>query len=127
VFEQNYKLFNSVLACDVFKVGTDFKKETQVYEFLTKHFSALGWKCARVETVDQDGFPDMLLLSKHSYLLIEAKLLHKDKLENIKDDLVWQFGQLATFARALTLELKYILVVGKHNQLAYIKRQETIK
>lgn len=62
----------------------------------------------------------MLLLKGDSYLMIEGKRLKKKQLNSIEDDLTYQFGQLAFMKRALTLDLCYMLAVGKGSKIAYI-------
>jgi len=100
---------------------SDFVLETDSYTYLNKTAKTFGWKCIRVDTVGQQGFPDILMLRKNEYWLIEAKLLKKKSLCSIADDLTWQFGQLAFAKRALTLGLNYMIVVVKHRTIAYIK------
>lgn len=73
-----------------------------------------------METQGQDGFPDILMLRGPEYLLIESKRLKTKKLVTIEDNLKFEFGQLPFAKRAFTLNLSYLLVVVKHNTIAFI-------
>lgn len=121
MFKPTYKVFNSDVACRTVQVTSNFVQETDSYEYLKNIAQPFGWKCIRIDTVGQQGFPDILMLRKNEYWLIESKRLKKKSLDVIEDDVVWQFGQLAFAKRALTLELNYMIVVVKHKTIAYIK------
>lgn len=76
-----------------------------------------GWKFHKIDTINQMGFPDVLLLKGVDYWLIECKRLKKKALNNLADDLAWQPGQLSYFKRSLTLNLNYVLTVFKNNEV----------
>lgn len=121
MFLPTYNLFGAELTTRVSVVGSSFKVEQDSYAYFKKIASAKGWRCLRVETSGQDGFPDILLIRKQEYWLMEVKRLKKAKLRVIEDDLEWQFGQLAFAKRSLTKENNYLLAVVKGNNVAYIK------
>lgn len=100
---------------------SDLDLETGVYEEIKRRANKFGWRYLRVDTTDQKGFPDILLLRKGEYWLIEGKLLKKKKLSSISDDIHWQFGQQAVMKRSITLNLNYMLAVGKGREVAFIK------
>lgn len=100
--------------------ASSFRRETSVYAAVTELAKATGWRRFRIETKDQQGFPDILLVRRAEYWLIEAKMLHKAHLVSVEDDLVWQFGQLAFMNRALHHGNPYALAVAKGHTLAFI-------
>lgn len=111
----------SVVECVVLQTATEFNKEVKVTDFIKRVSQKSGWKCLKIDTTGQIGFPDNLLLKRATYWQIEAKLLKKKKLVSIEDDLRYQFGQIAYMKRAFTLGLNYMLVVGKGHKIAFIK------
>ena len=128
MFESWYKLLDKdVVVCDVIQTATSFPKESNLTDYLGKVTRKAGWKYLRVDTVNQMGFPDILLLKGSDYWQIEAKILRKKKLVSLEDDLKWQFGQIGYFKRALSLNLNYMLVVAKGNNIAYIKGENNVQ
>ena len=120
MFKPAYKFFGHELQCAVIHTTKTFKLEVKdMYPYLKSMFSK--WKWHRIDTTNQIGFPDILLLRGGSYILIEAKILKKKQLNSIENDLVFQPGQLPFMKRSLTLRLDYILAVAKDNQIAFIK------
>lgn len=120
MFKPTYNFFGHELDCTVRHTSKAFKLEVKdMYPWLKIAFSK--WKWHRIDTVNQIGFPDILLLQGGRYRLIEAKILKKKQLNTIEDDLVFQPGQIPFMKRSLTLNLDYILVVAKDNQIAFIK------
>lgn len=120
MFQDTYNFFNHELTCYHEKVGSWFKLENDSYSYIKHVFQAKGWKYHRIDTVNAQGFPDILLLKGPIYLSIESKRLKKKQLNSIENDLKWQFGQLGYMKRSLSLELNYILSVVKDNHIAYI-------
>jgi hypothetical protein len=114
-------LFDSPLVCKVVQTSGEFPLESKVYAYLKTLTRQDHWKFLRVDTTDQKGFPDILLLKQRTYWQIEAKLLKKKQLVSLEDDLHWQFGQVGYMKRALTLNLNYMLVVAKDTSIAFIK------
>jgi len=126
MFEKNYNFFGVELDCQVLTFSSTFHKESDAYAYLKKISTAAGYKYTRIETVNQIGFPDIILLKGERYFLIEAKRLDKKNLTSLEDDLKWQFGQIAFAVRSVTLELSYALVVCKDNKLAIIGQEQTL-
>lgn len=119
IFKPNYIFFGRSVDCLTIETNSTFKLEvTDMYPWLKKRFNT--WKFQRIDTTNQIGFPDIILLKKDNYVLMEAKILKKKSLNSIEDDLVYQFGQLAFMQRSLTLGLSYILVVGKGKYISFI-------
>lgn len=119
MFKDNYIFFGHSVDCLTIETNTTFKLEVpDMYPWLKTKFNT--WKFQRIDTTNQIGFPDILLLKKDKYVLMEAKILKKKTLNSIEDDLTYQFGQLAFMKRSLTLGLSYILVVGKGNLISFI-------
>ena len=118
MFKDTYNFFGQDLICIRRKVNKTFVVESDVDHFIKKIFK--GWKYIKVDTVNQIGFPDNLLMKDSRYILIESKMLKKKELNVLEDDLKWQPGQLPFMKQALMLGLSYKLVVAKGNTLAYI-------
>lgn len=121
MFLNHYILLESAAICKSSQVAATFSNESKLTDYLKKITRNAGWKYLRVDTTNQMGFPDILLLKKKTYWQIEAKILRKKKLVSLEDDLKWQFGQIGYMKRALTLNLNYMLVVGKESSIAFIK------
>lgn len=98
-----------------------FSNEKKLTDYLKKLTQKAGWKYLRVDTANQMGFPDILLLKQKTYWQIEAKILRKKQLVSLEDDIKWQYGQIGYMKRALTLNLNYMLVVAKDNSIVFIK------
>ena len=120
-FQDQYTLLNSVAECRVISSATEFSLEKQLTNFLSRLTRKAGWKYLRIDTTDQQGFPDILLLKRDTYWQIEAKLLKKKRLVSLENDLRYEFGQVAYMKRAFTLGLNYMLVVSKGSKIAFIK------
>ena len=120
MFETDYIFKETAVVCLAKRTTVVFSKESNIYSYLKRLSQNAGWKFLRVDTTNQMGFPDILLLKGNTYWQIEAKLLKKKKLVTIEDDLKFQFGQLAYMKRALTLNLNYALVVAKDTTIAFI-------
>jgi len=118
MFNSTYNFFGHELVCLYLGTNSCFRLEKHSYTYIKKMFNT--WKFHRIETDNQDGFPDILMFKQDRYLLIEAKRLKKKKLNKLEDDLTWQFGQLGFAKRAFTKNLSYIIVVVKDNQIAFI-------
>ena len=118
MFKDSYIFFGKTVACRVIDTNKQFKLETATYDYIKKRYKT--WKYLKVDTLNQIGFPDVLLLNGYQYLLIEAKLLKKKQLNSIEDDLKFEFGQLPFMKNALRLGLAYMLVVAKNNKIAFI-------
>lgn len=121
VFQEEYFSFGKKLVCNIVQASSPFALEKDIYSFIKKYAQKDGWKFMRVDTVDQIGMPDIVLLKGDQYNLIEGKQLKKKKLSVIEDDLNFEFGQLAFAARSLSLRINYTLAVSKGNQLALIQ------
>jgi hypothetical protein len=118
-FKQSYIFFGHSVDCLTIETNTTFKLEVpDMYPYLKKYCNT--WKFQRIDTTNQIGFPDILLLKKGDYVLMEAKILKKKQLNSIEDDLKFEFGQIAFMKRSLTLGLSYILVVAKGNLISFI-------
>lgn len=114
-------MLNSLVVCKHVKTAKEFKLEVKdMYPYIKAQAQKFGWKYMRVETSDQDGFPDILLVRGSEYWFIEAKILKKKALVSLLDDLNWQFGQIGFMKRALTKRLRYILAVAKGKEIVYI-------
>lgn len=122
-FLEEYAFMGDAVVGKIVPTTAVFKLEKAIYSFIKKRAQNANWKYLRVDTKDQIGFPDILLLRGNIYWQIEAKLLKKKKLTTIEDDLDWQFGQLAYMKRALTLNTNYLLAVAKDSNIIFIKRK----
>lgn len=127
MFSTGYKLFNFTLVGETLRTKVKFKKESDIYKFLRPKVRKLGWKYLRVDTTNQIGFPDVLLLKEKEYWQLEAKLLKKKELLNLEDDLKWQYGQIAYMTTALSRNLNYILVVAKETTITFIKGDHNVQ
>ena len=119
-FKETYTFFNKTVACKTVQATATLKQERQLTQFIRPLALRYGWKYIRIETRDQIGLPDILLLRGETYYQIEAKMLRKKELNSIQDDLHWQPGQLAYMKRALTINLNYILTVAKADMISFI-------
>jgi len=126
MFEESYTMLGIELAVKEVTVGSFFRLESDIYNYLKRTTTSGGYKYQRMETVDQDGFPDVLLFKQEEYCLIEAKRLQKKFLASLEDDLKWQFGQIGFAVRCFTLNMDYLLVVGKANKLAFIGQEQSL-
>lgn len=124
VFKSTYELFGQELVTKVLQAPAPFKLERDMYMFLKQVALEEGWKFLRVDTVDQQGFPDVLLLRGDEYLLIEAKLLKNKRLLDVADNLNFEFGQIPFAVRALKTGINYALAVGKGNELALLQSSD---
>lgn len=127
MFQPTYNFFNETVTCRASQVTVNFHRESKVVHWIIDRANKQGWKCIPIETEDKRGFPDLLLLRAKEYWQIEVKHLKKKQLITIQDDLRWQKGQLPYMKRALTLDLNYMLAVGKDNQIAFIKGENNAK
>ncbi len=118
IFQPTYDFFGRSISCRVIETDRQFSRETVTYSFIKQRWAT--WKYHRIDTTDQIGFPDVLLLKDYRALLIEGKLLKKKALKCIQDDIKFQPGQLPYMKRSLTLGLPYLLAVGKGNLIAFI-------
>lgn len=125
MFNKTYNFFGHELVCKDYETSSWFKLETDGYKCIKKTFS--DFKYHRIDTVDQKGFPDILLLKGSEYLLIEGKRLKKKKLVKLEDDLTWQYGQLGFAKRAFTLGLTYMIFVVKNNHIAMIGEETCLE
>lgn len=126
MFEESYNLFGEELFCHVIKSNSPFNYEADSYTYIKKMSSKGGYKYLRIDTVDQIGFPDILLMKRSEYCMIEAKRLNKIHLVNLEKDLSWQFGQVAFAVRAIKLGLDYAIAVCKDYNLAIIAKERTL-
>ena len=126
MFKPAYELFGLELVCSVIETSSNFKSEKDSYSYIKKLATSNGWKYARIDTVDQIGFPDILILREDDYYLFEAKKLKQKTLVSLEDSLEWQFGQLAFAVRAFTLKLSYAITVCYENKLAIIGREQLL-
>lgn len=126
MFQKRYDLMSLGLIVEVIDISFKFRLEIDIYAYIKRLTQLAGFKYHRIDTVNQQGFPDILLLKNDDYCLIEAKMLKKKKLVSLEDDLEWQFGQIAYAVRAVTLEHDYLLAVGRHNKLALIGQEQTL-
>ena len=120
VFQPTYNLFGHELTCKTIQVGSAFILERNVDHWVKNYFQPKGWSYNKIDTQRQHGFPDILLLRKSNYIMIEDKLLRKKQLLSLEDDLKWQFGQLAFAKRSLSRGNNYLLCVGKNKTIAFI-------
>lgn len=121
VFQPHYEVFGQVMQCNVVHLPNPLKLETGIYRFLKPVVQADGWKYSRIDTTDQQGWPDVTLLRGQEYNLIECKMLKKVRLQDILNDIHFEFGQVPFMARSLSLKLNYTLAVGKGHKLAFIQ------
>lgn len=126
MFLTNYTLFGAELVSWTIETNSSFVLEKDAYSYLKKVSTSSGYKYLRIDTVAQIGFPDILILKADTYCLIEAKRLERKNLEELENDLKWQYGQIAFAVRAFMLDLSYVLVVCKENKLAVIGKERTI-
>ena len=111
---------NVATVCTTLNTVATFSKEPKIHTVLKVLTRKKYWKYCRIETVNQIGMPDALLLRGDTYWLVEAKILKKKQLVSLENDLVWQFGQIAFMQKSLKNKLNYMLAVGKDNMLALI-------
>lgn len=121
MFQERYALFDSMWVCKTLQTHVNVKLESQSYAYIKHATRSHGWKYHRIETIDQDGFPDVIVFKGSQYWLIESKVLKKKALISLSDDLQWQPGQLALMKRSHTLKMNYLLFVHKGLELAVIK------
>lgn len=121
MFSDSYSFFNDTVTCLSKQVTVKFPLETTLTTYIKKISRKARWKYVKVDTVNQIGFPDILLLRQADYWQIEAKILRKKALTSIEDDLRWKFGQIGYMKNALTRNLNYILIVAKNSHIAFIK------
>lgn len=126
MFADKYICLNSVVVCKVVQTATEFLREDKIYEVIKRLSRNDGWAYRRVDTTNQMGFPDILLLKGQTYWQIEAKILKKKELVSIEDDLTWQFGQLGYLQTSVSKGLNYMLAVGKGSKLAFIKGENSV-
>lgn len=126
MFNTRYSLLGVDLVCDILHTKSTFRLEKDSYDFLKRITTNAGYKYSRIETIGQDGFPDVLIMKQDEYCMIEAKRLKKKRLVRLEDDLEWQFGQIGFAVRALTTGLNYVLVVCKDSTLAIIGQEQTL-
>jgi len=119
-FKKTYNFFNQVLTCRSMKVSTWFDLEEDSYNFIKKKTNKAGWSFNRIDTTNQIGFPDILIVKEQAYCLIEVKRLKKKSLKLLEDDLVWQFGQIGFACSALKQKQNYVLSVVYKNNIAFI-------
>lgn len=124
MFQERYNVFGVEVRCVVTQCASTFPRESSLYTHVRRIALARDWRYIRVDTQDQIGFPDILLMRKREFWLIEGKMLKKRQLRSLEDDLQWQFGQLAFMNRALVSGVPYILAVAKGDCLAYISGVE---
>lgn len=120
MFAERYALFDSTWACRSWQVQAKIANETGTYGYIKKLVRSHGWKYKRVETIDQDGFPDIMVFKGPNYWAIESKMLTKRKLVRIEDDLKWQPGQLPFMKRSHTLNMNYMLLIYGKGTMASI-------
>lgn len=122
MFQRDYTLLDAAVVCRTLQTTACFKYEVKdMYPYLKRRIEEAGWQYYRVDTVDQSGFPDILVTRKAEYWLIEVKILRKSRLIDLKEDLTWQFGQIGFMRKALLRNTNYLLAVGAGPTLAYIK------
>jgi hypothetical protein len=122
MFKSSYDVFGRTVVCNVIQTTVRLKNERpETYNYLKKLTRKYGWKYYQIETLSQDGFPDILILRDDEYWMIEVKYLKRKTLKSIADDLEWQFGQLAVLNRSIVANLNYMLCVAKGDTLAFIK------
>lgn len=126
MFSERYQFFDMELVSWEIETNSNFRLERDAYSYLKTLSTTNGYRYIRIETEGQQGFPDILLLRKKEYLLIEAKRLNKTKLVKIEDDLKWQFGQIAFAVRSFRLDMEYVIAVCKYNNLVFIGQEPTI-
>lgn len=126
MFNEQYTLFGLELVCWQFETSSSFPLERDAYAYIKRLSSANKYRYIRVETIGQDGFPDILMLQGTEYLLNEIKRLKKKRLVSIEDDLEWQFGQLGFAVRSMTMGMSYVLSVCKESKLAIIGQEHTV-
>lgn len=126
MFANRYEMLGMELVVVSLTTGSNFQLETKIYDYLKAKLTANDYKYYRIDTKAQMGFPDVLALKGDSYCLIEAKRLKKSKLVSLEDDLEWQFGQIAFAIRAFSLDLNYLIAVGKGSSLAFIGKEKMI-
>lgn len=95
-----------------------------MYKYLAKVVNPLGWLQQHVETVNQQGFPDLLLKRSLEYMQIECKLQRVVTLLEYNTQLHWEFGQLAYAKRSIMNKEPYVLVVGHDRELKFIYSSE---
>lgn len=120
-FKPQYEVFGQLFHCTVIQLPNPIKLETDVYKWIKKFVQSEGWKYSRIDTTDQQGWPDITVLRKQEYNLIEGKLLKKKRLVDVADDIEFEFGQLPFMVRSSKLKINYTLAVGKGYQLAIIQ------
>jgi len=125
MFKLKYELFGEHLITISFDTDYSFIKEAQTYDYIKNRLPY--WKVERIDTTDQRGFPDLLCKRGPLYMQIECKLLKKKKLYELKQDLEWQFGQIAYLKKALARGEPSVICVAKDKTIAFIGPFKTIK
>ena len=121
MFKLEYNVLGSDLQGVIVPCKSLISRESDFYPCLKKESEDQGWFYNRVETTDQRGFPDILVLRGEEYWLIEVKRLHKSKLVVIEDDLSWQFGQIAFLKTCYRLRINYLLIVATSDEALVLK------
>lgn len=98
----------------------EFKLETDTYKYVRRTMGKKGWRCQRIDTVAQMGFPDMLLTKGLEYLQIEAKLQKTQSLTNLSTNLRWEPGQLAYAKLSIRNKEPYVLLIGTGTTLKLV-------
>lgn len=120
MFQERYSLKGLEVHCRALQWTSTFRLETSVYDYVKKAANAKGWRYIRVDTLNQQGFPDIILLRGREYFFVEGKLLKKAALRSIEDDLEWQFGQVGFMYRAISCGNPYVLAVAKGHTIAFL-------
>lgn len=126
MFLNSYNLFGEELHCLTWQCSSKFKLEADSYTYLKRKANNAGTRYIRVDTVNQIGFPDILLLRQDEYCMIEVKRLKRKKLVSLENNLDWQYGQVAFALRAIKLKESYALAVVVDNTLALISKERTL-
>ena len=120
-FLPEYTIFGLKVVATVFDTKRFFNEEKKLTTHLKRASSKSGWRFLKVDTDVQIGFPDVLLLKKERFWLIESKILKKKNLIKLEDDLKWQPIQISFMVDALRRKLNYSLFVGFKKQLCVIQ------
>ena len=97
----------------VFHTHSTIANERYLYSVITDLCAAVQATACKVDTVQQAGFPDQLVLRKGDYMLIESKI--HSCVPKAYSTLHWQTGQQGFAGNAFLRGFPYYLALGIKN------------
>ena len=66
-FNTNYTLIGSAVVCSYGRITAELRLEKDIHPIIKRWANASGWNFYRLETEDQMGFPDIMILRGSEY------------------------------------------------------------